>query len=83
MCGRNFQIYGVHIPPKCIDLRHFYSCLSPIKTQLKFLSSHPRQKEITHSPIIPSKICFPQQQKGLKETMVCYFKIHSENVKMI
>ena len=42
MCGKNFQIYGVHIP-----FTHFppYSKLTP-----KFLSWHPRQKEITHSP---------------------------------
>ena len=32
MCGENFQIYGVHIPRKCIDSRHFYSCCSPLKT---------------------------------------------------
>ena len=45
-----FQIYGVHIPRKCIDSRHFYSCPSPLKTRPRFLSSLPRQKEITHSP---------------------------------
>ena len=35
-----------------------------LKLTPKFLSSRPRQKEITHSPgSILSKICFPQQQK--------------------
>ena len=50
MCRENFQIYGVHILRKCIDSRHFYSCPSPLKTRPKFMSSHPRQKEIAHSP---------------------------------
>ena len=31
MCGENFQIYGVHIPRQCVDLRHFYSCPSKFK----------------------------------------------------
>ena len=50
MCGKNFQIYGVHSPRKSIVSRHFYSCPSPFKTRPKFLSSRPRQKEITHFP---------------------------------
>ena len=48
MCGKNFQIYGVHIPIKCINLRHFYSCPSHSKLAPKFLSSCPRMKETTH-----------------------------------
>ena len=48
MCEENFQIYDVHIPRKCIGiLTHapHHSKLAP-----NFLSSHPRKKEITHSP---------------------------------
>ena len=37
MCGKIFQIYGVHIPRKCIDSRHFYSCSSPLKTRPQVL----------------------------------------------
>ena len=37
ICGKNFQIYGVQTPRKCIDLRHFYSCPYPLKTQLQVL----------------------------------------------
>ena len=60
--GKKFQFYGVLIPWKCNNSRHFYSCPSPLTP--KFLSSRPRQKEVTHSPgSILSKICFPQQQK--------------------
>ena len=29
MCGKHFSIYGVHIPRKCIESVHFYSCPSP------------------------------------------------------
>ena len=50
MCEENSQIYGVHIPRKCIECRHFQSCTSPLKTRPYFFSSHPRQGEITHSP---------------------------------
>ena len=49
MCGKNFQIYGVYIPRKCIDSKHFYSCPSPLKTRPQLLSSRPRQKEVTYS----------------------------------
>ena len=47
MCEKNFQSYGVHFPRKGIDLSHAppHSKLTP-----KFLSSRPRQKEITFSP---------------------------------
>ena len=51
MCGKNFQISGVDTPGKCIESRHFYSGPPPhSKLSPKFLSSHPRQREITHSP---------------------------------
>ena len=45
MCGKNFQIYGVRIPRKYIDSRHFYSCPSPLKTRSQFLVS-----QFTNSP---------------------------------
>ena len=32
---------------------------------------------------ILSKICFPQQQKVVEETMICFSKTQSENMKMI
>ena len=41
MCGKYFQIYGVHIRRKCIDSRHFYSCPSQLKTHLQvFVITH-------------------------------------------
>ena len=97
MYGKKFQIYGVHIPRKCIESRHFYSCPLPPHSvlTLKFLSSHPSQKEITHSQllitqlIIPRQHFFwksappPQQQKGVEETMICFIRIQSENMKVV
>ena len=46
-----FHIYGTHNPRKFVESRYFYSCPLPHpKFAPKFLSSHPRQKKITHSP---------------------------------
>ena len=51
MFGKNFQIYGVRIPRKCIRSRHFYLFPpSQLKLSPKFLSSFLKQREITHSP---------------------------------
>ena len=41
-----------------------------------------RRKLLIPLDIILSKICFPQQQKGVEETMICFIKIQSENMKM-
>ena len=45
MCGKNFQIYGVRIPRKCIDLRHLYSCPFPLKTRTQVLVILPQAEE--------------------------------------
>ena len=79
ICGQNFQIYGVHIPRKWIDSRHFYSCPSPVKTCPQILVIAP-QAEGNYS--FPQAVCFPQQQKGGEETMICFIKLQSENMKM-
>ena len=34
-----FSIYGVHIPRKCIEYMHFYSCLSPQKKVATLMKS--------------------------------------------
>ena len=39
ICGKIFQIHGVHIPRKCIDSSPFYSCPSPLKTRPEVLVS--------------------------------------------
>ena len=45
MCGKSFQIYGVHIPRKCLDSRHFYPCSSPLKTRPQVLVITPWAEE--------------------------------------
>ena len=52
MCRGSFQIYGVHIPRKCINLRYFYSCCSP--TQNSPPSSY-------HHATGRSKLLIPRQ----------------------
>ena len=66
ICAKNFQIYGVHIPRKCIDSKHFTHARSQSKLTPKFLSSCPRQKEITHSPRQHSfeNLFHPTAEKG-------------------
>ena len=50
MCGKKFQIYGVHFLENAL-IRGIPTHDPPhSKLALKFLSSSPRQKEITHSP---------------------------------
>ena len=83
MCGKNFQIYGVHILRKCIDPKHFL--LMPLPTHnWPPTSCHQalgRRKSLFPLSSILSKICFPQQQKEGEETMICFIKIQLENMK--
>ena len=90
MCGKNFQIYGVikknarkilenalirgiftHAPP--------HSKLAPPNSCHHALG---RRKLLIPPGSILSQTCFPQQQKGVEETMICFIKIQSENMKM-
>ena len=41
-----------------------------------------RRKLLIPPASIIWKICFPQQQKGAEETMICMIKIKSENMKI-
>ena len=52
MCWKKFQIFGVHILGKYIEYNldiFTYVSLSHSKLTSKFLSSHPREREIAHS----------------------------------
>ena len=73
ICGKNFQIYGVHIPRKCIESKHFSS---------SYHFTLGRGKSLIPLGSIFLKICFSQQQKGVEETMICFTKIQSENMKV-
>ena len=75
----NFKIYCVHIPRKCTECRHFYSCTQHSETAPS--SCHPklgRGKLPIPSGSILSKICFIQQQKGVEESMIWFSKIQQE-----
>ena len=73
-----------------IESIHFYSNLpihfySNPPLSHKFKSPPSRLKLlISASGNIFSKICFPQQQKEFRreETVICFIKIPSENIKM-
>ena len=71
---KNFQIYGGHIPRKSIESRHFYLCFlySYSKLSPKFLSSQKQTKILYFQIAIFRKSVSPQQQKGVKKTMICF-----------
>ena len=67
MCGKIFRIYDVHIPKKCIESTHFYSCL-PLPAQNSPPSSCHYilgRKKYSFPRQIFLKISFPQEQKGV------------------
>ena len=84
MCAKNFQIYGGHIPEKCIDSRRFYSCPPHSKLSPKILSSCPigRRKLLLPKGSVLSKICFSHKQKRVEKISICFIKIPSENTKI-
>ena len=83
LCRKIFQIYGVQIPRKCINSRHFYSCLPHSKlVPSSYHHALSRWKLLISQGSILSKICLPQQQKGVEETIICFINIQSENMKM-
>ena len=66
MCGKDFSIYGVHIPRKSLNLC-FYTHAPVAHSKLlgEFFEN-----------------LFPPRQKGWEEAMICYIKIQLENMKM-
>ena len=73
---KNFQIYSIRIARKWIESRHFYPWALPqSKHSSKFLTSPSgRRKLLIPLGSIFSKIYFPQQKKGVEETMICSIK---------
>ena len=69
MCEQKVSIYGVPIR-KWTESMHFYSCpSSPLKT--------PGTIFFFENPFPPRT-----KNKGVEETMICFIKIQSENMKM-
>ena len=53
MCGEIFSIYDIHIPRKCIESMHFYSCLSPlVKTPGRILFPSPKTKGVEETMLL-------------------------------
>ena len=67
MCGKNFSIYGVHIPRKSLNLCFFTHAPVPLHSKL---------------PVEFFENLFPPRQKGWEEAMICSINIQSENKKM-
>ena len=65
--GEKKLIYGVHIPRKCIEYMHFYSCQFPIqKSRQDFWKTlSPKMKEVEKTMICFIKI----QSKNMKMTL--------------
>ena len=82
MCGKKFQIYGAS--RKFIESRHSYSCPSSLKTHPTNCCHHilSKRKLLIPPGSVFLEICFSQKPKEVDETMICFFKIRSENIKM-
>ena len=64
------------------DASPYSKLASLLKTQSSFHQALGRRKLLIPPGSILSKICFLQQQKGVEETMICFIKIQSENMKL-
>ena len=66
MCGKNFSIYGVHIPRKSLNLCFFTHAPVPhSKLQVEFFEN-----------------LFSPKTEGVDEALVCSIKIQLEDMKM-
>ena len=66
MCGKNFSIYGVHIPQKCIECIIFtHAPVLHLKLQVEVFEN-----------------LFPLKTEWVEEAMTFSIKIQSENMKM-
>ena len=84
MCGKNFRIYDVHIPKKCIESTHFYSCL-PLPAQNSPPSSCHYilgRKKYSFPRQIFFENLFPPRTERSWETFICFIKIESDNMNM-
>ena len=79
MCGKEFQIYGVHIPRKCITHAPLLNRIFPPRSYHHTLG---KVKLLIPQGSIFSKKFFYQQQKGVKETMIYFIRIQTDNLKM-
>ena len=86
MCGKSFQIYGVHMFTFLQNaLNRGIFTHAPPHSKFAPSSCHHalcRRKLFIPPGSILSKICFSKQQKGVEETMIFFVEIQSETMKM-
>ena len=81
-----FQIYGVDVPRKFVESKHFYPHAPPqSKLSPKFLSSTPTPGNEHYSFPQGSVFFgnfFPQLKNRMEETMICFIKNQSKSMRM-
>ena len=84
MCGKVFKFIGFTFLKNALNLGILTHALFPTQNSPPNSYHHTlrRGKLLISLGGIFSKICFLQQQKELKETMICFIKIQSKNMKM-
>ena len=79
--GKIFKFMVFTFLENALNLVIFTQVPPHSKLAPKFLSSHPRQKEITCFPREHFfKNLFPTTAERVQETMICFIKIQSENM---
>ena len=79
MFGKNFKFMKLIFLENAMQMKYLPTQNSPPSSCNHTLGS---MKLYTPPGSILSKICFPQQQKGVEEAMICFIKIQSENLKV-
>ena len=80
--GKIFIIYGVHIPRKSIESRHFYFYLTQNLPPNSCHHTLGRRKLVIVPVSIFTKICFLQHQEEVEETIISFIKIQSKSIKI-
>ena len=83
VCGKNFHIYGVHIPRKCIDSRYFYSCPSPLKTrpQLFVITPYAEGNYSFSQAAFFQKSVSPNNKKGWRKLLIATDLLYQNSVR--
>ena len=83
--GKVFKLMEFPISRKCIDSRHFYLCLSPLKTQPQVLVITPKAEGNYSFPqvaIFQKSVAPSSRKRSRKDIIICFIKFQSENLKM-
>ena len=83
--GKIFKFMVFTSLENALDLGNYIHATSPFKTLPQVLFITPSQTNGDYSfPLdsVFSKICFPQQQKRVEDTMICFIKIKSGKINI-